>query len=226
MKTYLMHRKSTQHKKTINFLTLAFVLAFTASLCRADVTGTTTTYDITATTLAQVAQGFNQKDGKQTFAATTKWKFNCTSTSAYKTTKHDETGTISTVETLSKAAINVTYTVTLPNWANPGYQNASLAAQTEWLRFVGCVTTHENGHVNILKNENYAPYLTQINNLTATGSGSSLDDATKQADDSIFSQRHTILLSVIADLNTQSANYDSTTNHGATQGATLDTSIK
>ena len=206
----------------------AFALGHANWTCRAggDISEAPPTYTVTGATLAQVALGFNQIDGNRVSAGQTVWQDTMVYEISYDV-KVDASGSFTVTATPRKVKITVQFVVTLPIWNPNDLNNADAAARNEWFRFLAALEAHENGHVNILKNANYKAYTTRISNVAASrSSAKSLDDAKQDATVAINSQAAQIRKQMEMDLQTQSDAYDSKTNHGATQGAILNTSIR
>lgn len=127
--------------------------------------------------------------------------------------------TASITRTITSWSIKTT--ITLPKWT--GYDSACDAEKAEWDRFLAALTAHEEGHdkasEDALKNANPL--------TTITGVGSACDEATAvanaQADLAAkYAAEGQRVQAAIDAANTQ---YDTDTDHGATQGAVLDMSV-
>lgn len=94
----------------------------------------------------------------------------------------------------------------LPAWQSAAQADGNYASQ--WQRFIANLNTHEQGHT-VFDKQYAAQALTDLQNLApaACDSVSQLADATVKAD--------------LTALNQANDNYDTVTNHGATQGAIL-----
>ena len=102
------------------------------------------------------------------------------------------------------------FTVVLPDWQN--YSEASEAAKSEWDRFMGRLRIHEDGHVKICQSG-----LRKIPPKWKQAKGADIYDLQEKVDQ---------LQAKIHDgIDKRHKDYDSNTDHGATQGATLDTKI-
>ncbi|HEY5422426.1 MAG TPA: DUF922 domain-containing protein [Ilumatobacteraceae bacterium] len=99
--------------------------------------------------------------------------------------------------------LTVDIEVLVPAWANRSQANAAVGA--EWDRWSDALMTHEMGHYNLAYQ--------YLDNFEATLIGMPKDDAWTAFD------------KVKQDLQMASDNYDTSTNHGISQGTTLDTSI-
>lgn len=108
--------------------------------------------------------------------------------------------------TVQSAGVVVHVTSSYPQWSTSAYAAAGLS--TEWQTFISNLTTHENGHRDLA-----TQYASQLYNGLL--SYPSTDCST--ASQSVTSYGN----SQITALNQAETNYDSQTNHGATQGATL-----
>lgn len=102
----------------------------------------------------------------------------------------------------SRVTVMLTLRITTPRWRGRGRQRASDAARTEWDRCMGALDTHENGHADLARQ--WAPRLREALLGQPEADLPVLWDQAK------------------ADHEQAQADYDATTNHGATQGAVLD----
>jgi len=108
--------------------------------------------------------------------------------------------------TLSNIKVGMHISKVLPSLQLSQYANSAFAAQ--WQLFAPALDTHEQGHVTL--DEQYAAkILTDLQNVPAT------DCAT------ISQVASTLINSDVTLLNQANVNYDTQTNHGATQGAIL-----
>lgn len=99
--------------------------------------------------------------------------------------------------------LTVDIEVLVPAWLERSQANAAVGA--EWDRWSAALMTHEMGHADLARQ--------YLDNFEDTLVGRSKDDAW-----AAFEQ-------VKRDLQSASDSYDSSTNHGQSQGTTLDTSI-
>ena len=90
----------------------------------------------------------------------------------------------------------------------PFWQPTTAALGSQWQSFMGALATHENGHT-ALDTQYAQTLLDDLNGFPATPCGQ-LAQSVKHITDSD-----------VATLNQANDNYDSSTNHGATQGAIL-----
>lgn len=97
------------------------------------------------------------------------------------------------------ASVSISETTELPTWSDRAA--APAAAQTEWDRFLKVLTAHEKHHVDLDK----AP----LNNIHAKAIGKSEADA------------NTAINDADTKANTDNTNYDNTTQHGITEGTTI-----
>lgn len=122
-------------------------------------------------------------------------------------------------------SVSANCAITMPNLRSES--GLSSAARAEWRRFLGAVETHEQGHVTA-----YFPDAQRIaqalNEITATGTGRNEAAAQRAAaqalNTQITRQYGPSQLEDIANANARA--YDARTRHGASQGATLDVTIR
>ena len=105
----------------------------------------------------------------------------------------------------TKVNIVLTLTVRLPRWQGAGWNAASEAAKTEWRRMLQALETHEEGHSAIARS--WAPTIKER----------LLD----QSEGDVQTEYNTVLAEVVTEQN----QYDADTNHGQTQGVSLDLSV-
>jgi predicted secreted Zn-dependent protease len=117
----------------------------------------------------------------------------------YSVTYHERNGNI------TRADVTVTDTYRMPRWRGRTWQRASRAAKAEWRRMLSCLWTHEHGHRDIGRRE----ATTIRNGLIGTPSA----------------DFQTTLATLIAAAQTLQDAYDARTQHGQTQGVSLNTSI-
>jgi predicted secreted Zn-dependent protease len=106
-------------------------------------------------------------------------------------------------QTVTGATVTVGLTILTPAWAKRS--DATEAVRAEWDRWASALMTHEQGHAHLA--EQY------LDNIEAHLIGTS-----KTAAEAFWTQN-------LANLQLASDAYDTTTQHGITQGTTLDTSI-
>ena len=106
-------------------------------------------------------------------------------------------------QVVTGGTLTVDLEVLTPAWGNRS--NANDAVRAEWDRWSSALLTHEMGHADLA--------VSYLDNFENTLVGLPKDDAWNA-----FEQ-------VKRDLQTASDNYDTSTNHGISQGTTLDTSI-
>lgn len=115
--------------------------------------------------------------------------------------------------------------ITMPNLRSES--GLSSAARAEWRRFLGAVEAHEQGHV-----DSYFPEAQRIaqalNGITATGTGRNETAAQRAAAQALNAQitREYSRSSLEGIANANARAYDARTRHGASQGATLDVTIR
>jgi predicted secreted Zn-dependent protease len=108
--------------------------------------------------------------------------------------------------TLSNAKVGVHINEVLPNWYGSTAVSAGFVAK--WQAFMSGLTTHEQGHVSL--------DLAMANTMLAQ-----LQTFTAPSCETIVSVVNIQMQNELATLNAQNENYDTQTNHGATQGAIL-----
>jgi predicted secreted Zn-dependent protease len=104
----------------------------------------------------------------------------------------------------TRVDVTLTLTIRLPRWQE-GRDQASAAARAEWDRMLGALRTHEDGHADIARE--WAPTVKQ--RLLGVPEGNVA---------SRYSQ-------VLGEVRTRQQEYDDETQHGQTQGVSLDLSI-
>lgn len=107
--------------------------------------------------------------------------------------------------TVTSASVGINVGMVMPAWSNAG---ASSSLTSTWNRFITNLQTHENGHATI--DESYASKIyTDMISVPPTDCGSI--NATVKA----------VVANDTAAMNAANDSYDASTNHGATQGASL-----
>lgn len=186
---------------------------------------TNSTYSVKGDTLADINAQIEKSgpkdpnDGKR-YSGSCK----CEATLDSSSTKTDQTvtqdGEKFEVEMWIKdGTMNYPCTITMPKL---GSNKLSKAAKDEWDRFLGAVSTHEDGHVDSYEVELKA-VVKEIEALRGNGKGDTEKAAVKAALDDLKTQLGSINLTTR--LNKNAAEYDKKTGHGKTQKAVLDTSI-
>jgi predicted secreted Zn-dependent protease len=107
---------------------------------------------------------------------------------------------------ISNPKIGIHISEVLPSWSASQYATAGLSAK--WSSFIGALDTHEHGHI-ALDQQHAAQILASLQSMPATDCGS------------VTAAANAIINSGVAALDQANAAYDSSTNHGATQGAIL-----
>jgi predicted secreted Zn-dependent protease len=107
---------------------------------------------------------------------------------------------------VTRAKVGLHVSQVMPLWQPTGTAPSGLASQ--WQTFMDSLVVHENGHAAL--NEQYAQTLLNDLNSFPVTPCDQLPNAVKQ-----------LANSDVATLNQANDNYDSSTNHGATQGAIL-----
>lgn len=106
----------------------------------------------------------------------------------------------------TRVNITLRLTIRLPRWTGRGWRNASPAAKAEWRRMVRALRTHEDGHAAIARR--WAPTFKQ---RMLNQSEEDLEDTFNQ---------------VLGEVDDEQEQFDDRTQHGQTQGVSLDTSIQ
>jgi predicted secreted Zn-dependent protease len=106
---------------------------------------------------------------------------------------------------VTSVTLTVNITIRMPRWSGQGYQNASPAARAEWNRMVAALGAHENQHAGI--GRTWAP---TIRSRLLSAAEADLNSTLTQG---------------ISDAQVDQDQFDSDTDHGQTQGVSLDTSI-
>lgn len=129
-----------------------------------------------------------------------------------------------------RAVLDVTYalktTITLPNWT--GADDACAEAKAEWDRFLEKLTEHEKGHdTRVQKALDDAKPKTHFESDAFRDCDQAKAREQAAAAQAALDKELETELKRLADvMEKANKDYDDETNHGATQGATLDTSIK
>ncbi|MDO8553829.1 MAG: DUF922 domain-containing protein [Candidatus Micrarchaeota archaeon] len=115
--------------------------------------------------------------------------------------------------------IPIEISVDFPDWSSYGAGNT--CQQGKWDDFSSDLKIHEEGHVSIYQS-GVATIKSQIGEASATVDAvtcqQACDPAVTQLDEDV-DQKYA---SALSDIEKEQENYDSTTDHGSTQGATLD----
>jgi len=107
---------------------------------------------------------------------------------------------------INQVSVGINVTTVFPNWQSTAGVTAGTAAS--WQRFISSLNTHENGHIQL--DTQYAQQiLNDLQNYPATDCASIVSAANGRAN---------LDLALLDQANND---YDAYTNHGATQGATL-----
>jgi predicted secreted Zn-dependent protease len=186
-------------------------------------------YNVSGTTLAAVNTDMANKSPYKPFYAGTSFSLSAT-VSTSKQVARPDCVCQSTGEKIYRVRIRIdsvtpkyTTVITTPNWTDKN--SGSCKAQREWDRFVAAVNTHESGHVTLTKN--FAPKIGDpLAGLEVTAYACTEADATTLANQRIQQEINNAGNSVTTDLQKAQDDYDNTTNHGATQGAVLDTAAE
>jgi predicted secreted Zn-dependent protease len=106
-------------------------------------------------------------------------------------------------DVLTGVAVTVRTKVTMPQWS--GYANASQAERDEWDRFCAALRAHEQGHLDLVTS--------QLSGIDERLVGHSTSDASAA------------WANALGELNSATIDYDSSTDHGRSQGTIIDTSL-
>ncbi len=106
----------------------------------------------------------------------------------------------------TRVDITLTLTILMPRWQGEGWDNASAAAKAEWNRMIAALRAHEEGHAEIARR--WAPvFKDRLLNQLQGNLQQRFNQTLRQAD-------------------AEQRQYDADTQHGRTQGVSLDTSIQ
>ncbi len=105
-------------------------------------------------------------------------------------------------DVLANVAVTVRTKVTMPQWS--GYANASQPERDEWDRFYAALRAHEQGHLDLVTS--------QLSGIDERLAGHSTSDASAA------------WTNALVELNAASDDYDTSTDHGRSQGTVIDTS--
>lgn len=119
---------------------------------------------------------------------------------------------------------SVSISQSLPSW-NPASHNASSAQASAWNSFLSSLYAHENQHAKICQDDKDT-VKAAITGLTATAEDRDCTEACKKAEQSLRSSVDTAARGAVATIQAKNDAYDSSTDHGRSEGATLDCSIK
>jgi hypothetical protein len=139
------------------------------------------------------------RDVANTIAARTEAGSVTTTPSSDTDTSAPDGGT----EKISAARVTVDQVVELPTWTDKS--SATANQQAEWDRFHAAITTHEAGHVSIDKTDFAGAHQKMVGKVPADGD-KALDAVTAKA-------------------TTDNDTYDTTTQHGLTQGTRINPNI-
>jgi predicted secreted Zn-dependent protease len=124
---------------------------------------------------------------------------------------------------ITQGGLEYGFAFVFPRWRN--VDNLSRRVRGEWERFIGCLWVHERGHkpvaIPIIQQ-----YQTQYENLRGQGAGGSSSAAETDALNDLQAQLQPLMDRLTAALDQVSASYDTSTRHGATQGAELNMNIR
>ncbi len=121
--------------------------------------------------------------------------------------------------------VSVAISQDLPSWGGGGYGNSTAKQKAEWDRFLKNVRTHEDGHSKIC-NDGVAKVTKKADSPTGKASAKTCKAACEAAAKQVEEALATGFSEGVAGVDAENDKYDSDTGHGATQGATLDCSVK
>jgi len=190
-------------------------LAFVAASCG---------YNVTGTTLEEVSSHFHTPYAAEVTTEPTGSGELETTTLPKLTTGECPFQARATVKSYE---VSLNQKVELPNWTNRS-EAPCAKIQDEWDRFIGCANIHENGHISF--NDDFIAndlpgYIARIKALTADGSGKTQQEADDDAEAKLQQKIQEIANEATTKLQEKHDKYDDDTEHGATQGATLNTNI-
>jgi hypothetical protein len=125
-------------------------------------------------------------------------------------------------------------TIEVPEWRKADFNKATAGQKKEWKRFMDALMVHENGHtdetvkhINAIKaGTDTARADQRIKAASATATKASAQEAEDEAYKLWLAAVNVIMTEMIAEENKLQADYDEKTQHGKTQGAELNTSIR
>jgi hypothetical protein len=181
-------------------------------------------YDVIGSTLGEVASHFHKP-----YAAEVTWTPTVEGTMETTSLPQQNTGEclFQAFAKVKSYNVQITTTKELPSWTNIN-DAPCLEIKAEWNRFIAAANVHEDGHIAIVENfrTNDLPgYISRAKALTADGSGSTQEAANADAETKLEQKMDLLGKEAMGDLQAKSDTYDNNTNHGATQGALLDTNV-
>lgn len=218
------------HRSRLAAILAALALLATAATATAAVTKTTT-YDVAGEQLADVWKDIQAKgpvDEGTTYAGQAETKLGVSTTppgvQCQKVPSSDcpPEGMAWSCTATAKATYALSTEVLLPKWT--GFDAACAEAKAEWNRFIAKLTEHEHGHDTAAQKaiDDAKPRADLSGGPAVDCDRAKAEAAALEAlDDAIDAEAERINQAI------EQAHdaYDAATNHGATQGAVLDTSI-
>ncbi len=111
---------------------------------------------------------------------------------------------------------------TFPLWTN--IENLSRPIKAEWKRYVKCLWVHERGHVQVAM-PLLKTYLEKFRELHGTGTGESVQASESAARDDLTSNLEVMQKKWAEETQNAHDEYDTSTDHGRTQGARFNVDI-
>lgn len=181
-------------------------------------------YNVTGSTLSEVASQFHTP-----YAAEVTWTLTLNGTTETTALPRQTTGEclFQSRTTVKTFEISISTTKELPNWSNINDAPCP-EIRAEWNRFIAAANVHEEGHITIVsdfKTNDLPGYITRGKALTADGTGKTQAEADADAGAKIQQKVDDLKTEALKALQQKSDQYDNTTSHGASQGATLNTGI-
>ena len=124
---------------------------------------------------------------------------------------------------VKSATVEVNTNTHGPDWVDKS--KATQPAQQEWNRFSGALNTHEGNHESTMVAGAQSADA-QIPGTQGNGVGNTPDEAVANASQDAQNQVDQTVQQEAQNADQQNQQYDQKTNHGATEGAVLNTKVK